>query len=629
MKTFVLESGRRSRRWPQAWSGLLVTSILCAFVVPVSRVYGAVETTMGTVMPVVSASAMLYDVAALCDATMSSPILTTADRAVVSGQLARVSDLATRANGVTRAITADLSLLGVVEEQRQVAVMAVDRLREQVRTTLIGFDQQVGDATSVMSTTAAEVSISATTSITQASLDLQVQAARLTLTIQTDAQVLGLLSATTKTRVDVQQLAARLAALADGVRLNLAAVLQDLQILKQSDPGTSTDAESGFAAGIDSSLTAFDDRLIGALDARETTLRLNVQSLRRFETALLSKAMTAMAEVRRDVLVHETVDAPLDAVQRANVMSTMAAANGGLGDAVTASAQLTARSADLGALQDAQARIDQKVRGAQSDLDAIFERTDQALQGRLRSDVTFSISTTEETVQVHLDTINVSSLVRNLDFNVDMGLAVLQIAALHAAVTPSTDGYTGTARATISGVDLVLKAQLQGLQAHVRTDVAAVHAEQARESSAVRDRITALHASLTNVLAPLVSQYQADVARLEARLARDLAQTTRATAMASRRLDSFFHVAALSGRVAGVNWTALRLGSRSIDPIVGWARDGRHLALVGYMWGWQVRDPRTGVQTARWYVVDDRARSGRLLYVSAAYLSIAAPSPNA
>jgi len=288
---------------------------------------------------------VLSDAAALRATTSSSPILTGSDRVGAVGQLAGVSDLAARANGVTRAISADLSLLAVLDEQRQGAVTAVDRLRAHVRASLTTFDEQTGGMAAIVSATAAAVTISATTTITQASLDLQVQASRLTLTIQTDAQVLGLRALSTRTRIDVRRFAARLAALADGVRLNLAAALQDLRIVRQSDPGASADAESGFAAGIDSSLTAFDDRLLGALAARETTLRLNVVSLRRAETALLSKAMTSMAEVRRDVLVHEVVDAPLAAAQRVAVMAPVAAVNDGLGDAVTASTLLAARSA--------------------------------------------------------------------------------------------------------------------------------------------------------------------------------------------------------------------------------------------------------------------------------------------
>jgi len=49
----------------------------------------------------------------------------------------------------------------------------------------------------------------------------------------------------------------------------------------------------------------------------------------------------------------------------------------------------------------------------------------------------------------------------------------------------------------------------------------------------------------------------------------------------------------------------LRRAPTTSGKIAGWVSRGTALHLVGYVWGWTVRNPRTGVTDNRWYALRD------------------------
>jgi len=193
-----------------------------------------------------------------------------------------------------------------------------------------------------------------------------------------------------------------------------------------------------------------------------------------------------------------------------------------LGDAVAREPVLATAYGDLDALQTIQDSIDRQVRAARADIDTYLAQSEVELEGRLQSDVTLSISQTEETVRVHVDSIDSGAVSRVLDFDVGTGMSVLGIAVLHATVTPGTGATGGGSGAHIGGVDLPLQVRLSGLPPHVHTDVAAVRDEQNTPRTRIQARIAALQQSLARTLAPVVAARTATASALRARIDADL-----------------------------------------------------------------------------------------------------------
>jgi len=535
----------------------------------------------------------------------------------LAGQLPRIESL-------QRQIAAQTDLLRTLDDQRAVAQAGVDHFQGVVRDDLRQLSSALGANTAAVSTTVASVAVTATVAISAARLDLQLHAARLALDVQAGVQLLPLLSLNTRARVDTRRLAARLNALARQVHLGITAVMSDLTLVARSDPSAASDAQGGLAAGLATALTTLSDSLTGAIDARQSALRLSNARLQGQITRLLGTAAVTLAALGRDVLAGEVAAAPLKAADQQHIMAALPQASDATSNAATVSAQLAGRLADLGVAQDAQARIDREVQKAQADLDAIMARSDAALQGRLRSDVTVSIKSAEQTIHVRLNTLDVGALVRDLDFNVRMGLSVLQIAALHAEVTPSTRNLTGSPRTTIQGVDLLLQARLQGLQARIRTDVTAVRQQQAQESSAVRARVASLRTTLSGVLAPLVARYQADINRLQAALDASLGRANTGLHAARVRLAAMASLESLEGHIiAGLSRVPLYEAPATNSTVAAYEGRDDGIPLVGYVWGWSVRRPGTGAWDGRWYALRDPVDATRYLYVPAVFLTVA------
>jgi len=581
-------------------------------------------TTRGATAPTrgLEPAAVTRGVTALRDAVARSPVLSAAAKARYEQRLGNVTTQSLLAAGLQQGIARDTALLSTLDTQRAAASAGIDRLQREARDNLRAFNQEISFATAAVSATARSIDITATTAITKARLDVQVRTDQLVLNVQASARVLSLLVLDTRTRVDTQRLTSHLNALAQGVRLNLGAALTDLRVLSQSDASAASDAREGLATGLSSALTTLTDSLVGTIDARESVLRLDIAHLQRQETGILGAGAVALSALQHDVLLDEVSAAPLSDAQRRGVSAAAIPVDGSLRAATAVSARLAGRLADLGALQDAQARVNREVQKAQADLDGLLARTDADLQGRLRSDITIAISSTEQTVQVHLSGIQVDALVRDLDFNVRLGLSVLQIAALHAEVTPSTHNNHGSAAARIQGVDLVLHARLRGLQARIRTDVDAVRVAQTRLSDGVRARMASLRATLATTLAPLIARYQADSARLQGALDGDIATAGASIGEARARLTTLESLGWVQGRVIVGDGIVLHIAPSTGSRVVGTAPRDEPLPLIGYVWGWTVRNPRTGRSDARWYVLYNPRGAIKYMYASGAFLRI-------
>jgi len=568
--------------------------------------------------PDAATMAMSQGLAALRAEVRQSPLLAPAAKGGYTGRLDALAGQLPLALQLQRQIRAQKDLLLLLEEQRTVARAGVDRLRRGVRDDLSTLGTALGEQSAVVSTTAQSLAITATVAISQARLDVRVHADSLVLNMQASARVLAVLALNVRTHLDAQRMAAQLRALAQGVHLNVGAMMRALTLLARADPAAAADAQSGLATGLTGAIKSLNESLTGTLDARQSRLRLSIARLQAQLTGVLSRAAVTLGALQHDVLAGEVVAAPLSAAYRQGVAAGLSPVARALGDAAAASTTLASRLADLGALQDAQARIDREVGQAQADLEAGLSQADAALQGRLRSDVTMTISDTEQTVHVHLDRISVAALARDLDFNVTMGLSVLRIAALHAEVTPSTRNLRGSPRAEISGVDLLLHAQLHGLQARVRTDVAAVRAAQDTLSRIVRGRVATLRGTLANILVPLVNRYSSEIAHLQATLDGALAAASAGMGRTRAHLSARAYLAPARGRVI-VAAVALRSEpSTTSAPVAGWIHRGASVALIGYVWGAAVRHPLGGALDRRWYVLPRAAGQAGYLYVPAA-----------
>ena len=87
-------------------------------------------------------------------------------------------------------------------------------------------------------------------------------------------------------------------------------------------------------------------------------------------------------------------------------------------------------------------------------------------------------------------------------------------------------------------------------------------------------------------------------------LDQDLSAVIGHGAAARGQLDTMAYLTPSWGRV-GADILALRRTPATNGKIVGWAARGATPRLVGYVWGWSVRNPRTGVTDNHWYALRD------------------------
>src|SRR5207248_3274787 len=138
--------------------------------------------------------------------------------------------------------------------------------------------------------------------------------------------------------------------------------------------------------------------------------------------------------------------------------------------------------------------------------------------------------------------------------------------------------------------------------------------------------VAALRSTLATVLAPLVERYQAGVVRLQSAMTWDLAAANRSLHWTRLSLTTLMHLEQLQGWVIAPSMVALHRAPTGSSAVAGWVAPGARLPLVGYVWGWTVRNPRTGVRDVRWYVVYPLPDERGYLYVPAALLRVSALS---
>jgi len=477
---------------------------------------------MGATLPLPPAPATwLADARGLATLLQDAPGLTAAARARFVARLAPIVVSLRAADAQRASQDDDTVLLTALDTERTSALAALAAMHARVDGDIQMFEDALA-ATLPLSATADSTAITATVDITQARIGLQRDTANVALHVTADARVLGVLALSLRNVADAHRLSGHIDAVATGVHLALTAVLSDLRLLQQTDPAAVNAIRGRLGTDIDNALAGVDGNVIGGLDARSAQIRLDRSHRATREAAMLVPAALDLVALRRDVLAGGAYAlSPGDSASAA-ARSALSATSVALADAVAQEPILATAYGDLDALQTIQDSIDRQVRAARADIDTYLAQSEVELEGRLQSDVTLSISQTEETVRVHVDSIDSGAVSRVLDFDVGTGMSVLGIAVLHATVTPGTGATAGGSGAHIGGVDLLLQARLSGLQAHVHTDVAAVRNEQNTLRTRIQARIAALQQSLARTVAPVVAARTATASALRARIDADL-----------------------------------------------------------------------------------------------------------
>ncbi len=482
---------------------------------------GTMSVTGATLPPAPAPATWLADARGLATLLQNTPSLTAAARARFVARLTPIVVSLRAADAQRTAQDDDTALLSMLDAERASALAALTAMHARVDGDIQAFDDALA-ATLPVSATADSVAITATADITQARIGLQRDTANVALRVTADARVLGVLALSLRNVADAHRLTGHIDAVATGVHLALAAVLSDLRLVQQTDPAAVNAIRGRLGTDIDNALAGVDGNVIGRLDARNAQIRLDRSHRATREAALLVPAALRLVTLQRDVLARGSDALSPGDPQGAAARSALSAASAALSDAAAQEPILATAYGDLDALQTVQDSIDRQVRAARADIDTYLVQSEVELEGRLQSDVTLSISQTEETVRVHVDSIDSGAVSRVLDFDVATGMSVLGIAVLHVTVTPGTGATAGGSGAHIGGVDLLLQARLSGLQAHVHIDVAAVRSEQNTLRTRIQARIAALQQSLAQTVAPVVATRTATASAVRARIDADL-----------------------------------------------------------------------------------------------------------